>query len=180
LETAVTTPVPLKNPALAALFAWAIPGGGHWYQGRYGKAILYFVCIFGLFLAGLIMGDGKNVFWRWTSPSTDPEQFRYSFLCQFFVGMPSLPALIQATLAHYGHGPILWGYLAEPSLVELNGVHARLGKIVEIGWVYTVIAGLLNILAIFDAYEGPAHLDEEEPELVASEPTARLGAESRA
>jgi len=30
-----------------------------------------------------------------------------------------------------------------------------LGEMFEIGTVFTVIAGLLNILAIFDAYGGP-------------------------
>lgn len=27
----------------------------------------------------------------------------------------------------------------------------------ELAWVYTVIAGMLNILVILDAYAGPAH-----------------------
>ena len=45
----------------------------------------------------------------------------------------------------------------------LNGLHPRLGKLVEIGTIYTTVAGLLNILAIYDAYEGPAYLEYEEP-----------------
>ncbi len=32
----------------------------------------------------------------------------------------------------------------------------------EIGSIYTCIAGLLNILAIYDAYEGPAYQEYEE------------------
>jgi len=54
--------------------------------------------------------------------------------------------------------------LAEPSQVILNGAAPRLGKLVEIGTIYTTVAGLLNILAIYDAYEGPALLDEDEEE----------------
>jgi hypothetical protein len=153
----------LKNRYLAALLAWLVPGLGHWYQGRRGKAILYGTCILGLFFAGLLLGEGKNVFWRWTSPLRDAENFRFSYICQFFVGLPSLPALIQATLAHYGYGPILGGYLAEPPLVELNALHPKLGRLLEVGWIYTVIAGLLNILAIYDALEGPVYADEQEP-----------------
>jgi hypothetical protein len=155
-----STRVELKNRYLAALLAWMIPGAGHWYQGRRGKAILYAACVLGLFFLGLALGEGKNVFWRWTSPTEDPEHFRFSYICQIFNGLVALPGLIQATLAHYGHDPVLWGYLAEPSLNELNSVHPRLGRLVEIGWVYTVIAGLLNILAIYDALEGPALGDE--------------------
>ncbi len=156
--------IPLKNPLLAAFLAWLVPGLGHIYQGRRAKGILYMVCILGLFFTGLVLGEGKIVFWRWTHPTQDSENFRFSYVCQFFVGLAALPALIQATLAKYGLGPILWGYLAEPPINQLNGLHSRLGKLLEVGWVYTVIAGLLNILAIYDAFEGPAHADEEEPE----------------
>ena len=38
---------------------------------------------------------------------------------------------------------------------ELSKWNYDLGELFEIGTVFTVIAGLLNILAIFDAYGGP-------------------------
>ncbi len=174
--------VPLKNRHLAALLAWLVPGLGHYYQGRRGKAILYFVCIVGLFVFGQYLGAWRNVFWRWTSPTQDAENFRFSYLCQFFVGLPALPALLQATLQHYGVGPIQVRILSDPTANELNGLHARLGNLVEIGWVYTVIAGLLNVLAIYDALEGPA-LPDESPALAASTTQsldAGLRAEGRA
>ena len=76
-----------------------------------------------------------------------------------------LPALIQATLRHYGYDTILWGFMAEPPQTVLRGLHPRLGKLVEVGTIYTAIAGLLNILAIYDALEGPAYGAEgEEPD----------------
>ncbi|MBL4884223.1 MAG: hypothetical protein JKY95_06785 [Planctomycetaceae bacterium] len=40
---------------------------------------------------------------------------------------------------------------------ELQDMNARLGKRWELAMVFTWIAGLLNILAIWDAYEGPAY-----------------------
>ena len=83
-----------------------------------------------------------------------------SYLGQFFVGLPSLPALIQSILHERGHESILWGFMAEPSQHDLNALQNKLGKLVEIGSIYTCIAGLLNILAIYDAYEGPAFQDE--------------------
>ena len=46
--------IDLKDPALAALLAWLIPGLGHWYQGRRAKAVLFFVCIMGLFAYRLV------------------------------------------------------------------------------------------------------------------------------
>lgn len=152
----------LKNPNLATFLAWLIPGLGHWYQGRRGKAVLYAVCILGLYFTGLALGEGKIVYWEWINPLHDSERFRASYLCQFFVGLAALPGLIQGTLRHYGYDPILWGILDNPGRIAVNALHPKLGKLVEVGWVYTVVAGLLNILAIYDAREGPAHLADDE------------------
>ncbi|MHB1560584.1 MAG: DUF6677 family protein [Isosphaeraceae bacterium] len=154
--------VNLRNPPLAALLAWAVPGLGHFYQGRIGKGILYSVCILGLYTLGMVMGEGKIVYWRWVNPLNNPEKFCLYYLGQFFVGLASLPALIQGTLHYFGFDPILGGLLAEPSQIDLNALNNRLSKLVEIGSIYTCIAGLLNILAIYDAYEGPAYLEAEE------------------
>ncbi len=43
----------------------------------------------------------------------------------------------------------------------------KLNRQLDLGTVYTMIAGLLNVLAIYDAYGGPVRLEPEEP------PTAR-------
>ena len=153
--------VNLKNRHLAAFLAWLIPGLGHLYQGRKGKAVLYFVCIMSLFLVGLALGDWRVVYWRWVNPLANSERFCLNYLGQFFAGLPAFPALIQATLKEYGYNPILRGYLMEPSQNEINGLFES-GKFVEMGYLYTTIAGLLNILAIFDAHEGPAILPESE------------------
>jgi hypothetical protein len=45
---------------------------------------------------------------------------------------------------------------------ELDRAHFELGSRFELGVVFTMIAGLLNILAIYDALEGPAYDGEEE------------------
>ena len=39
----------------------------------------------------------------------------------------------------------------------------RMGPFFELGTVYTLIAGLLNILAIYDAWGGPAALQSPQP-----------------
>ena len=44
---------------------------------------------------------------------------------------------------------------------DLDAAQSALGNRFELGVVYTMIAGLLNLLAIFDALEGPAYGDEE-------------------
>ena len=45
---------------------------------------------------------------------------------------------------------------------ELAQWNYELGEYFEIGTVFTMIAGLLNILAIFDAYGGPLVVPTEE------------------
>lgn len=155
-------PIPLKNPYLAALLAWLVPGLGHVYQGRTRKGVLYALCILGLFAVGMILGGGHIVYWRWLNPLNNPEEFRFSYVCQFFTGLIALPGLIQATLREKGFDPVLWGYLAEPPINVVNAIQQR-GKKAEIGLIYTMVAGLLNILAIYDAFEGPAISSEPTP-----------------
>jgi hypothetical protein len=111
---------------------------------------------------GMLMGEGKIVYWRWVNPLNYPEKFCLYYLGQFFTGLPALPALIQGTLQQFGYNTILGGFMSEPAANVLNGLHPRLGKLVEIGTIYTTVAGLLNIFAIYDAYEGPAYLEAEE------------------
>lgn len=53
--------ITLKNRPLAGVLAFLVPGLGHLYQGRRFKAAVYFVCIVGLFLTGMVMADWKAV-----------------------------------------------------------------------------------------------------------------------
>jgi hypothetical protein len=176
------TSVPLRNPYWAAFLAWLFPGLGHFYQGRAGKGWLYMICILGLYYLGFLLGEGKIVYWRWVNPLNNPERFCLHYVGQFFVGLPALPALIQGTLSHYDLGPILGGFMAEPLQNVINGLHPRLGKLVEIGTIYTTVAGLLNVLAIYDAYEGPAYTDAGEETTEETDPGdfKTLKAESQA
>lgn len=174
-------PIDLKNPARAGLLAWLVPGLGHIYQGRTGKGVLYAVCILGLYLVGLVLGEGKVVYWGWINPMRHPEEFRLSSVGQLGVGLPALLSLLQGTLQYYGMDPLFGGFMAEPKLEVLNGLHPRLGKFLEIGTLYTVMAGLLNVLAIYDAYAGPALSDDETSnETTAEAKASARGAEARA
>lgn len=179
MDRSTTAPdVPLKNRSLAAFLALLLPGLGHVYQGRTGKAILYMSCILGLYFVGFALGEGQNVYWAWVSPLRDTERFRLHYLGQFWVGLPAWPALIQATLIHYGQVPLFNGFMSPPLLDpsmqgelrdvmqevarRINALHQKYGGLKEIGDIYTTVAGLLNILVIYDAFEGPAH--QEPPE----------------
>jgi hypothetical protein len=54
--------------------------------------------------------------------------------------------------------PLLGDFERTPSAEAINATHTSSDKRMELGWVYTVIAGVLNIMVIYDAIAGPAFL----------------------
>jgi hypothetical protein len=266
--------VPLKDPIFSAVLAFLVPGLGHFYQRRIFKGALYAVCILGTFFTGMRIGHGQVVYFHWQNP----ENRTYAYLCQFWVGLPALPALAQAELrssrafdVNYvprqfqttiegtlvaeirersgkisgtielapqdssmphvwvgqlkgklrtSSGPVeiegevtpgsldpevapteqrrlvgtfegringefvrgrldgeiprsVWNAFEAPlrdvrvndfagEQTDLDRAHLLLGSRFELGVVFTMIAGLLNILAIYDALEGPAYEIEDE------------------
>jgi hypothetical protein len=151
--------IDLKQPGMAALWAWMWPGAGHIYQGRYAKGVLYMVCILGTYFFGLGMGGGHVVYaaFDW------PDNFRWHIVLQAGVGLPAAPAAVQYLRSRDGRDPLplLGDYMAPPGHVEPEGYdklaswHDQGNMYFELGTLYTVVAGLLNILAIYDAYAGP-------------------------
>lgn len=155
--------IDLKNQYLAALLTWLVPGLGQWYQGRRSKAVLFCVCILGTFVYGMYLGEGRIVYASWRDE--DPK-LRYP--CQLCVGLPSLPALIQAVRIRNGKEPFFPDSpynMAAPKVKDANfggsddldALHKHLGRYFELATVFTMMAGLLNILAIYDALGGPAY-----------------------
>jgi hypothetical protein len=159
--------VDLKDPLLAAFLAWLIPGAGHLYQGRIGKGVLFLVCILATYFFGLYLGQGRVVY-----ASMRPQDRRLPYFCQVGVGLPALPALVQSMRQRQGKQPLWGGFMAPPQLNdrfpakdasgkeiqhpdELAKWHYELHSYFELGTVYTMIAGLLNVLAIYDAWAGP-------------------------
>jgi hypothetical protein len=163
--------VVLKDPGLSAFLAWLVPGLGHLYQGRMAKAVLYFVCIMGLFTYGLYLGSdaqkgyyGRVVYFSW-----EPGHKRLPYLCQIGAGLVAMPALIQS-YRMADNNPVWWrGFMAPPRLGPAQGrnidqptadqLYLDLNRYFELGTVFTMIAGLLNILAIYDAWGGPVFLE---------------------
>ena len=172
--------VELKDPWLAALLAWLVPGLGHLYQGRTGKGILFLICILGTFLYGFYLGNGRVVY-----ASTPSLLTRWQYFCQLGVGLSALPAILQRghvkkdlmakdTLQDLMRPPTPPRLQAQPFVSvdqsgnevvhpnELAKWHHDLADRFELGTVFTVIAGLLNVLAIYDAYGGPLVIIPEE------------------
>ncbi|MFQ3651638.1 MAG: DUF6677 family protein [Gemmataceae bacterium] len=66
-----------------------------------------------------------------------------------------------ATLEQQTKHPYFGDWMREPSQRTINAVHNGTDKRVELAWVYTVIAGVLNIMVILDAFAGPVHRPDE-------------------
>jgi len=143
--------IDLRDPSFAALLAWLCPGAGHLYQRRYGKGLLFLICILGTYFFGLALGEGKVVYASWNQVDR-----RWQYPLQLGVGLPAAPALVQSMVTRRGSEPMMGGVMAPPrNSDELSSWHHGLNMRFEVGTLYTMIAGLLNILAIWDAYGGP-------------------------
>jgi hypothetical protein len=155
--------IDLRQPGLAAFWAWLWPGAGHLYQRRYAKGILFMVCILSTYFYGLAMAGGHVVYASWKGPEK-----RWQYLCQLGIGLPALPALVQARRMTTGGAPLFRGIMAPPRYEPFNGVddlsqwHLDYKLLFELGTLYTMIAGLLNVLAIYDAYAGPVLVSSDE------------------
>lgn len=163
--------IDLKNRYLAAVLAFLLPGAGHFYQGRRNKAYLFAVCILGLYFLGLLVGQGRVVYASW-----NPDDYRLQFPAQLCVGIPAFPAAVQGWI-HRNDRPLnesfekykfgeyeikplgVTNFMAPPSSrEELSQWHYNASAGFELGSLFTAVAGLLNLLAIFDAFAGPMPL----------------------
>lgn len=174
--------IQLKDPLVAGVLAWLIPGLGHFYQGRNAKGALFAICIMGTFLYGLYLGGSKEVGWgRAVYFSFRTNDWRLPWLCQIGVGFPTVPmTLLQWKLEDK---PILNGFMAPPALhlpeaadnaaprelpppsqISLAWINRLLPRYFDMGTVYTMIAGLLNILAVYDACCGPVPAESAKKE----------------
>jgi hypothetical protein len=144
--------VELRDPFVAGVLAWLVPGLGHLYQRRYAKGVLFLVCVLGTYFFGLAIGEGKVVYASWNQ--TD---HRWQFAFQAPMGVVVAPAILQTLRVRGGQEPLWNGFMAPPRFPpELSEWHLNLNQRFEMGSLYTMIAGLLNIFAIYDAYGGPA------------------------
>ncbi len=174
---------PPRIQPLPGLLSLLVPGLGQIYQGRIGKGVLFLVCIYALFFYGMWLGSGSvragepertytvsgNVYLPASSQKNAPMQGlpqvmddlynRPQYIGQFWVGLAAWPALVQYWMydPKADSGP-LGQFERTPTDEALNAVHTYGDKVMDLGWVYTVIAGVLNILVIYDALAGPAFL----------------------
>jgi hypothetical protein len=117
-------PASTLSPYLVCAIAWAIPGGGHLLLGRRQKAVILFVTLTLMFATGLWL-EGRIFPFEFSQPLVALAAF-----ADLGIGLPYFIAKL------LGHGS---------------------GRVVaityEYGNAFGIVAGLLNMLAVLDAFD---------------------------
>lgn len=186
--------IDLRNPAVAAVLGWLVPGLGHLYQGRTLKGWLFMATLLATFFGGWWLGGGRVVYWMW-----QPGDRRVAFIGQAGIGIAAIPAVVQARLlegprrepfaasqwfappvrmrqyvsARYAARLVATepaieadDFFDRPPLKQFRGDQLaiwqfQLGRLFDIGTLYTMLAGMLNMLVVFDAWAGPMGSSEK-------------------
>lgn len=118
---------------LAGLAAWAVPGAGHMLQGRWGRALLLGGAVWAMFLAGILLGG--HLF------SVGGQEEGTNSLLR-------VPPMI----ANLGTG-ILYLYCWATNTGFAEGAEQAARVTFEYGNTFLLVAGLLNYLAMLDAFD---------------------------
>ena len=122
-----------KNAWLVGIVAWAFPGAGHFIQGRWVRGLIISSVICGMFVVGLLFGG--HLF------GLGGKEVGVSKLLQ-------LPPMI----ANLGMGLIYLVCWASNSGFSDAAEYAKLATF-EYGNTFLLVAGLLNYLAMLDAFD---------------------------
>ncbi len=110
---------------LAVLLAYLVPGAGHLFLGRRGRAISFFCIVVLMFLIGIAI-DGD----LYTLGHSNGSILR-----------------LLAALGSLGAGVIYW-------IANAMGVHGDVTSITfEHGTAFTITAGLMNLLLMLDVFD---------------------------
>jgi len=140
---------------LALVLAWAVPGLGHLMLGEKKRGIVFAVTIHGLFAAGMLIGGIRAI--------NPPDQAIWTYT-QFLTGWPMLVAnrvehgarveIANLEQEYRNNRPSLEdGAGRQQYAKEFFVKHPVLTyhpKVQDIGAVYCGIAGMLNLLVMFD------------------------------
>ena len=139
------------NPVLAAALAWILPGAGHWYIGRPARAVVLFLVVNGLFWGGVAIGGVFTV---------NPRDERWWFYAQSITGASAAIGWERQQLKYNrllsqvdrDRVPLTRAGMQG----EMDAIIAREGLAMvlpgsDVALICTGVAGMLNLLCIFDA-----------------------------
>jgi TM2 domain-containing membrane protein YozV len=120
---------PARSPITTIILAWLVPGSGHFLLGRRGRGVIVFFTVLLSFVTGLLM---RGPFFQLASNGD-----------------------LLSRLIQYGGflGDLATGLFYLLSVWLGYGPPDQAGHTPDYGSKFIVAAGLLNILAMVDAYE---------------------------
>ena len=118
-------------PPLVAVVGWALPGAGYFLIGHKARGFTIGLTVLALFTMGILIGGIRVV----DPPSLSPEAGNVVtallakpwYIGQFLAGLPGV------LCGHFGS--------------RFPQSHSR---VMEIGTLYTAVAGMLNLMSIID------------------------------
>ena len=116
--------MPVGNPWVTAVVAWLVPGAGHWYLGRRGRALAFLALVAASLALGLALHGNL-----YRPLPGQPLTYLATLGC---MGM-GLPYFLLRYLAGYSGEVIAPGY--------------------EYGTAFILTAGLMNLLLVLDAWD---------------------------
>ncbi len=144
------------TPFVAGILAWVVPGAGHVYLGRTVRGIVLCICINGLFWSGVAFGGVFTV---------DREQERWWYMAQMMTGISGAASwhLQKNARMQVAKQAETRRADAEAEGRNLKIEEAETDIKVEsqlsltypaavVSRAYSGIAGMLNLLCIFDAF----------------------------
>jgi uncharacterized protein DUF6677 len=112
------------HPVLIAIAAWIVPGAGHLWAGQRAKGVVFLITLSAMFAVGLAL-QGR-----------------------LFPFEPSQPLVALAAIADVGIGlPYLIGKALSLGVGTVTAVTYEYGN------TYLIVAGLLNLLVVCDAWD---------------------------
>lgn len=117
----------VRKALTACFIGWIFPGAGHWYLGKRGRATVFLTVVALLLVLGICM-DG-----------------------QIYRVKKDQPLTVLATFASMGNGPV--HFVLSQSGKASGGLGDTRSPFFEFGNTFILVAGLLNMLIILDAYD---------------------------
>ncbi len=130
ISTGAAPSAPVRSPFLTLALAWFVPGAGHLLLGRRGRAAIIFAAVLASFLIGVMMRGPLFQFGAAPGDVLSRAIQLGGFISDLSAGLMYFVAV--------------WFGYAPPDQASHNA---------DYGSKFLVMAGLLNLLAIVDAYE---------------------------
>lgn len=154
---------------LAIVLAWAVPGLGHMMIGQKARGVVFMVTVHALFAAGLLIGGIRSIkppdqaIWTYTQfltgwPMLVASRMEDSFARDYLTHSKVDPTKTNIQLQYYADAAAARVDLGDPvarqkftqDFIAKYPLFSYHPKVQDMGAVYCGIAGMLNLLVMFD------------------------------